>query len=408
MTETAAPPLPNPVIPEGTSTEALFNAFTNQEPGDPANLLAIPQQKQVTSQPDKTAPENTEVVTDKTVKADVKDDGIPDELIGGKKPEPKAEDDWDKFVKEEPQGQIKHEHYKRQREIAQKRIDALAAQVQQAQEKLTAAEKRGVPEDILNRTKKLEDTLAEREAVLERIAVQESPKFKERYTAKEAAITQSLDKAAAEIGVDKEVLHQAMNSSLKRRAALLEEVDPAYRGYIDGLMLQHDMLQQDKTQFLNQSREAQAQWQREQQEQMTRAEQERAAHEDKTFNAVLDEMGKKFAPFQEIEGNEQWNSQVRALREEAKKYFNGQVPLDELARAVVRGVGSPMQDKIISKQAERIKAMQEEIAALKTAQPGSNGHLPNADGKVDMSNMSADERARATWAQYVAPMNGGF
>jgi hypothetical protein len=41
------------------------------------------------------------------------------------------------------------------------------------------------------------------------------------------------------------------------------------------------------------------------------------------------------------------------------------------------------------------------LSDLKTAQPGANGSVDSSNGKVDMSNMSSEQRMIETWRQAV-------
>jgi hypothetical protein len=389
---TEAPPIATtPVIPEGASMETLFNAITGQEPTVPGTPSVQPQVKTEPKVEPKVEPAKPAAADD-----------IPAQFLEGKtEPKPEAGDDFDTLVTQEPQGQTKHEHYKRLQVASKAKVDKVTAELTAARQELEAAKSRGVPEEIQAELKNYKEALAEREAVLERIAVQESPKFKERYTQAETAIAERLKRYGTEMAMDTEKLDQALRSSPKRRIELLDEmgVEGAALSSVAGLMNQYDLLQDDKTQFLSKSKEAHAQWQKEQAEAAASQEKEQTEREERVFSTVAEEMGKTYAPFQEVEGNEAWNAQVRALRDEAKKYFNGQVPLDQLARAVMKGVGAPVQEKIIARQQATIKELTAELAGLKTAQPRANGSVDSPNGKVDMSNMSSEQRMIETWRQ---------
>lgn len=402
--DTGAVTLPDIQIPEGASTESVFASFAQLDP------QRFPQHAKASEKPAEAVPNS--IPNEEKPEGDKGNDksSVPEQFLGKKETEV---DEWEQIVAEEPKGPLKHENYKKVIQVSSKKIEALRAELAQREAKVAEYEKRGaiVPEEVAAKLKHVEDTLAEREALLERIAVQESPKFKEKFSSKEQAISQRLEKTAKEMGLDNELIQQALTSSLKRRTELMDNLDvsPTVRGQIDSLMVQYDLLQDDKGNFLNQSKEEAARWQAEQKETIARQEQERTAYEDRVFNETIDEMSKNFAPFQEVEGNEQWNSQVRAFREEARKYFNGQLDLKDIAKVVVKGVGAQALEQINTALHSKLENAYKEIASLKKAQPGASGNIPTPDGKVDDRHLSPQERARLTFQRLVgSAQNNGF
>lgn len=406
MSEITASP-DQPVIAEGASSDEVFRAFF--PPPQDMHDTRLPQ--------DQTGPnpvkEETKVETSAEKAPEVKsEDDIPEQFLGVKKEEASPEpDEYDKLQSEEIKGQVKQDQWKALKQATKKKVDSLTAEAAKYRQELEAARAKGVPDDIAAKLKTYEESLAEKDALLERIAVEQSPKFKERFLTRESAISERIKKVGSEMGLDTEKLQQALLSSPKRRIELLEEVgaDGATLSSIAGLMNQYDLVQDEKGQFLARSREEHAQWQKEQQEVMTHQEQARLQEEERIFSSVVEEMSKTYAPFQEVEGNSAWNAQARALREEAKKYFNGQVPLEELARAVVKGVGAPVNEKIMARMQKTIQEQAAELASLKRAQPGSNGIYPSPDGNIDESKMSIEERQKATFNRFVnGAANAGF
>lgn len=398
-------PTAQPVIAEGASSSEVFKSFVHLP--DLADIT-VPQHRDAPSEPTPPAPEPKAPETKETKQ----DDDIPEQFIGGKKEEAAPEvDEYEKLQSEEIKGQVRQDQWKTLKQATKKKVDSLTAELLAAKTELEAAKARGVPDDIAAKLKTYEESLAEKDQLLERIAVEQSPKFKERFGTKETQISERIKRVGTEMGLDTEKLQQALLSSPKRRVELLEEIgaEGAVLSSIAGLMNQYDLLQDEKGQFLAQSKETHAQWQREQQETMTRQEQQRAQEEDRVFNSVLDEMSKTYAPYQQVEGNKAWNEQGQALREEARKYFNGQVPLEDLARAVIKGVGAPVNEKIMARMNKEISELRAENAELKRAQPGSLGSFPQADGKIDESKMTIEERQRATFNRFVSgAANAGF
>lgn len=401
MTEQAPPP-PNIEVPENASPESVFHAFAQLDPQRyPQHQEQPKEQKQ---------PEPKEEKKPEEVKT-----GVPESLLGLPAEEKKPEaDDYDTLIKEEPKGQVKHEHYQRLKNATSKKVQALQAEAAEYKAKLEAAEKRTVPEEYQTRYAELEKVASEREALIERLNIQESPKFKERFTNRETAISERLKKTATEFGLDAESLQVALAASPKRRAELLNnlEVGEAEKSMLTNMMVQYDMIQDEKGSFLSQSKEQLARERLEQQEAMQRQEQERAAYEKKVFSEVGERMRKSFSPFQRVEGNDEWNKGAEALEAEAEKYFNGQLPLENLAEVVYKGVGAQRIELINAELHKRLTAALKELGELKQVQPGANGHMPAPDGKRQESS-DPMRRAMDTFnrmkAEGAGPYNnGGF
>lgn len=399
MPDTVAPS--QAVIPDGASPEQVFAAFQAIDPAlaQTAASGETPAAPPAAPEPEKPKPAETKPTP--TANADA----IPEQFLTGKKEEPKQEDEFETLMKTEPQGQLKHDDWKRYKSAVSRKIDALNAQIKEREEKLAAAEKRGVPEDIAKKLETYEKTLAEREAILERIAVQESPKFKEKFVSRETAIGERLKKHGTELGLDVEALDLALKSSPKRRAEILDQMDmgETARSSLAGLMNQFDLLQDEKSDFLSQSKEVHAKWQEE--EKAAEAEKERqwSAQVEQVFHRVGEEMSEKLFAFQKVEGNPTWNGWVDEAKAEAKKYYSdSQLKYDEMAKVAYRAAASFLQDKIITALKERNDAVEKENASLKRSQPGASGHVPHSNGAPDDKHLTPEQRAMETWNRIVA------
>lgn len=316
---------------------------------------------------------------------------------------------------ERPKGPITHGHFERVHEQANAKIAAIAQELKLTREQLEETSKKvGVPSEDF--TKKLEELRRERDEYSEKLlrqAAQEHPEFQKKYVARQKEITERLNLRAKEMGVPEESIDMALRSSFRRRAEIVEDMDinPTAKAALINMMEQHDAIEGEKGGFLAQSREELTKWQRQQQEAAEAQDRERAAMEERTFAAVAEKMSKTFAPFQKVEGNAAWNAQADALHAEAKKYFNGQVPLESLAEVVHRGLGARvLEEKIIPGLRSQLQSLAAENARLKAAQPGAGGDKPGGARPVeDDSHLTAEQRAQATFRRFQAMgANNGF
>lgn len=399
MPDTITPPQ-QPAMPEGASPEQVFAHFQSIDPGN--QQQPAPEQSKAepaamgTSAPLGKVPEKPA--------EQPKADDIPEQFLTGKKAEQQPqEDEFEKLMSTEPQGQLKHDDWKRYKSAVSKKVDALTAQLREREEKLAAAEKRGVPEEISKKLEQYEKTLAEREAVLERIAVQESPKFKSQFTVKEVSIGERLKRSGAELGLDTDALDMALKSSPKRRAEILDQMEmgETARSSLAGLMNQFDLLQDEKTEFLNQSKEVHAKWQQEQQQAAAAKEQQRVEWEKQTTEKVLSEMSRTYAPLQHVEGNAAWNAQADSIRSMVTEIVNGERSFEELVQVAAKGAGAPVTERILERVMKERDQLAEEVASLKKAQPGSSGHVPHSNGAPDDSHLSVEQRRMQTFNRFV-------
>lgn len=361
-------------LSEASSAQDVFAHFSKQNP-DP-HVAPVEQPPQQQAKPAEPAPAKTEPAS---TKAEQKGVDIPDSILGIKKQE--DPDDFDSIIKEAPKGQIKHEDFKRVKDAAERRVNAQKAELDQLRTELEKHKGKTAPDEFVAELERYKTKAAEYEAALERQAVRDSPKFKQQFTDKETAIAERLKRTATEMGLDNDTIQNALNSSLKRRSELLEalEMPSSVHSAVLNLMVQHDLLQDEKGKFLETASETHKQWQAEQKLAMEAQDKERTAYEEKTFSETVEELAKSFAPLQKVEGADAWNQQVEAIKKDAKEYFNGQRTLPELAKVVVKGVGAMAYEAIMAKKDAIIKEMADELAALKLAQPSANG----SGAKVD-------------------------
>lgn len=382
------------------SSESVFKAFT-----------AIPDGA-VETTPDPAPPAPTPDPAARPAPDKAPD--VPPEFLGIMK-EPVAPDPNAELLKERPKGRINHDNFEKLQIYANKKIEELTQSVAERDSKLAEVEaSRGKPSEEL--TKQMAAIQQERDDYLQRLerhAVTDSPKFKQQFTDRESAIAGRLAERAKELGVDADAVENALRSPFKRRMEMIDslEIGETAKSALAHIMEQHDAVQQEKGAFLSQSHEQLTAWQKEQQAAAEAHDKQRSEVESRVFKEVSEGMRTRFAPFQRVEGNAAWNAQAEALEAEAAKYYNGQVPLKDLAEVVHYGLGARvLEEKIIPALRAQNKALSEENARLKVGQPSANGAQPNGRvGQPDQSHMTSEERAMDTFRRAQAgALNNGF
>lgn len=320
---------------------------------------------------------------------------VPESVITGKKPE---EEGW-----YTPPAGLKgksHEHWEK---IVNKAKE-FETKAQQLEEKLKNPV---IPDDFRSDFEATKARLAEREAELERVAVERSPKFQELFTKKEKGIKESFSSLSKDLGVDSDVAEQLLSASGKKRYEMIDDLDipQSAKSDLTVLLRQKDELSKEKESFLSQSNEAMRAWQEEQQAQEDSRLAKLKQHEDRIFNTKLEALTKTLAPLQKI-GDEKWDAAVETNIAEAKRFFSGQITAEEAAEYAIAGATAKQVYKMFEVAQVRLQKAEEELQRLKAASPSVES--PGKAKPEDDSKMTFEERAMKTFREGAIPRNNGF
>jgi hypothetical protein len=383
-----SPDAPVPVVPEG-NTDADVRARFRQ---------AMEQSK----------PEPEPEVKPEPVKEKVQDGklDIPDEFFGESKPE---EDEFDRMMKEEVKGQIKNENYKRFKEATSAKVSKLMKELEETRSKIPKDDY--VPEKTAKQLEALQKSLQEREELISRKYIEETPEFRERFIQRKETVTKQLSKLGKELGVQEDVISQLVHSSPKRQIEILDGLDITANGSsrLNTLLEQYDQISSEQQVYLSD-------WKGRAEEQEAKAlayeDKEKARIKglyDKAFEDVLSDVTKNNALFQKKEGNDAWNNQTQELIEEARQYFNAEnsTPHKD-AEMFLAGVAARRATAMMEKAVSLYRETKKELDDLKAAGPGG-GHGADTEVADPTKNMTADQRAAWSYRDAVAKAaNGGF
>src|SRR5688572_14276527 len=175
-----SPDAPVPVIPEGNSD---------------ADVMARFRETMAKSTPTEPEPEVKPAPAKEAKTPDGKLD-IPDEFFGETKTE---EDEFDRMMKEEVKGQIKNENYKRFKEATSAKVSKLMKELEETRSKIPKDDY--VPEKTAKQLEALQKSLQEREELISRKYIEETPEFRERFIQRKETVTKQLSKLGKELGV---------------------------------------------------------------------------------------------------------------------------------------------------------------------------------------------------------------
>jgi len=348
----------------------------------------------------------TEKVAEEKAKTE---DGIPDEILHGKKEEKKTE--VDPFVAEPPQ-ELKgksREHFKNLQTQAGQKITSLSTELERTKAEIAELKKNGSGpgEDV---TKELETLRAQKKEIedeFERIAVERSPKFKQKFVPREQSLKSQAVKILKLNGSDETLFDQALVASEKKKWEILnsEDLNESQKGALSSLMIQYDMVQDEKNSELENRKE----YLKEEQQQEEAARKAKIEAQERQEQEIFDVVGKKvaaeFEPFMEVEGNDAWNAQVKENREKAKNFFAGKGTLDEMAEIAYYGIGAKSLHKMFRNVQAKYNALAAENQKLKGVNPSINGN--HQAPKEEPKNEKPEDRWMRTFAEELRAVNQG-
>lgn len=383
MTETTEAP----ALPENSdeAVRARFNQSVSELPAEKRGNVVLDKEY------DKPQPKDEvkEKATSKETKTE--ESVIPEEFLTDKK----EVDEWDAILKEEVKSP-KSENFKRVKEAAQRKVEALLKELNETKTRVKGDDY--VPEKVSKQIETLSKALQERDDLISRKYVQETPQFREKFTLKEQLITKQAEKLGKELGLEDDQIQALLTTSGKRQNDLLGEIDSVGgQSKMAALLLEKERLQGEKDDFLSNHEKTLSEWSAQEQARLDGEKARMKEYEDRVFSETLNELSKSFGPLQKIEGNEKWNAQVESDIQEAKRFMDGEFTPKEYAEIALGGVAWKRGARMLESAISELRAARAELAELKAAGPSaSQAKTGEADPTAHMTN---DERAAWTFNQ---------
>lgn len=353
--------------------------------------------------PPKPAEKPAEKPDDKPAKAAQVTPDIPESLLGKKKTaeEPKGDaatdEDREKFIKEQTTGlSPKAADRFRALEKSKHEAEQRAAKVEKLEKELTTAQEKLKTATDSSATTALQKQIEELDAIVQKNALTEHPKFKAAFDGK---ITKEIDIAKklvdAESASEVAALLSLPESRERNRRLneLVDDLDPIEAGKFQRAVDNIDRLTSEKTSELENWRANKSKMvELAEQDTKTLAER-RKASVDSALNSVLpkftdDEKGIEL--FRKVDGNEEWNKSVDNRLDQVRKLTAADLAPQDVAEMAAWAMSGAEYRKLFLTQRVLVQKLQEEIASMKGGEPDLGaGHAAAAEveekgGMVDV------------------------
>lgn len=302
---------------------------------------------------------------------------VPDHLITGDKIEKPADDDISKI--ELPKGASPKSAE------AFARLKVRIEELESKRKEWEAAPKVVDPTDWKAKLEAAESRAAELEARVERTDFEKSPRFQQQFTTKEQNALKDATGYLEGSDVNPNVIELAARATGAARIKILGEagVSGELLSAIMPSLRAYDDVQREKTAALENWKGTAAQWQAEQEKQKTAAEAQTRAQEERVMADVGKKVAANFEVYQKVEGHDAWNAQVDDLQTEAKKFFSGDMPLEQIAEVAYYGLGAKHLHAMFHTLQGKYREVQTELAKLKSASPGGGNANGGTNGHAD-------------------------
>lgn len=315
-----------------------------------------------------------------------------------KKPEPPpVEEELKTLIASEPppnasaSSTANHAAMRRGLERANATITELKAERDILKNKPAAA-----PAEIEERLKAAEQAVKERDETLERIAFERSPRFQKFVSEGEAELAAAKSYLPEGSEINPNVIDLAAKAVGAKRIAILTEagLEPGMIAAVTSNLSRLDAINRERESAITNWKEQQTQWTAEQQ----RAHESKAAqikaNEDKVFQSVGKKVAETLAPFQRVEGNNEWNTGVDQRLQEAQEFFDGKKPLTETSQLIYEGIAGRVYKDAFEDLRTKYNDLVADNERTKAARPGAAGTSPDsgvvADTKTDPMALAGD------------------
>lgn len=239
--------------------------------------------------------------------------------------------------------------------------------------------------------------IQERDAIIERLNLVESPRFKAAFDGPVQQAEQEFSDLAKQWGVDGETVSAVLGAkTMKDRAEAMSGVDPDAKAMLLSSLRAMDAAKARRGAALENWKGTREQIKQQEEAQLLQGREQIANH---VLSAMRENGIGLLIP---VEGNDKWNAQVAQFEAKVRKAIGSQNPV-EMGSYVAHGVlFDVMAEAYQYERGERIR-LQNELKLRNGIQPrpGASVESPAAPATVDKAKpMTADDMAKALASKY--------
>jgi len=335
---------------------------------------------------------------------------VPEELLSGKKPEPKVDEALaaiDAMVLPKNAKPEQVASFGKLKEESKRIILEKQQRISELESKTSDAAPRAEIESANERVKAAETRARELESQLERVAFTESPKFK-RFLEDEAATLASAKSYLEGTEINPAIVDVAARTTGANRIKMLREAgaDAEQIAAISPYLAEFDRIQRYKGSALENWKVENAQMSEQATRQQEAVMAQRRQSEERVWSQVVSESSGDIAAYRKFDGNDAWNERADQLDAESKRIFNGEgVDLKDVAMYIRKGAAFDAEHEIRIALTEELNKANAKIAKLTAAKPAvGNGAVPSP--KVD-ANVTDEQAHKNAFNRELASARGG-
>lgn len=225
---------------------------------------------------------------------------------------------------------------------------------------------------------------ADRETLIkeiERVNVEKSPRFQEKYDKPIQATLTTIRKTLANTDSNPDEFSQIVQmpeskERTKKLSEMLEGLDRVSEGKVTTAIAEFDRLREGRqSEIANPSQT----FQQIQQENELRSKQQKESSA-KLMQDTIKNARDKIAWFKPIEGNEAWNQKIDNIEKRSWSFWTENHPPEQLAELTLAGAMAPVYAEALAHSYKEVERLQEELAQYKQATPANGAGNSTSTG----------------------------
>jgi molecular chaperone GrpE (heat shock protein) len=283
--------------------------------------------------------------------------------------EPPAQKTW---RDEEPPANLTkkaHESWQNYKAKAIADVEARDARIKTLETEVAEA-KKSVP-TAQAEVEQLRQQLAQTQSIVERVAIERSPLFKSKVIDQEDLVRARLGKVTEGTGLTEQDLNTLLTGNLSARENVLETkpITSFRKTQIIDLLSKWDDVAEERGRMLEHGKESLAEFIKQQQDVETSRRAQYMAECAKVFEEQQALCHPKLEPYQPIEGNEDWNRNVTALKAASRRIYDGSVDRATLAQVAILAPAAMVYQQLFQGAQKRITELEAQVKGLRGVAP---------------------------------------